>query len=67
MFNITDNQPFTKKVEHKNNITNNITKHINNNYEHNVIITVNKHIKHINKYDTEINYYNKKSLNKNSY
>ena len=25
---------------------------------------IHKHIKHINNYDTEINYYNKKSLNK---
>ena len=32
-----------------------------------VIKKVNKHIKHINSYDTEINYYSKKSLNKKDY
>ena len=39
LFNITDNQHFTKKLEHTNNITNNTSKHINNNYEHNMIKT----------------------------
>ena len=39
--------------------TNNITRHNRNNYKHNVIKKVNKHIQHINDYDTEINYYTK--------
>ena len=59
-----DNNYFTKKTEHTNNITNNITRHNHNNYEHKVIKKVNKHIKHINNYDTEINHYSNKSLNK---
>ena len=67
LLNLTDNQYFTKKIEHKNNITNNITRHNHNNYEHNAIKRVHKHIKHINNYDTEMNYYNKKSLNKKNY
>ena len=52
------------------NITNNITRHNHNNYEHNVIKKVHKHINNNNNYDTEINYYSKKSINKgyhNSY
>ena len=53
-----------KEIEH---ITNNTTTHNHNNYEHNVIKKVSKHTKHINKYDTEIYYYKKKSLNKKSY
>ena len=67
IYNITDNLYFTKKINNTSDITNNITRHINNIYEHNVIKKVNKHKKHINNYDTEINYYIKKSLNKNSY
>ena len=67
LLNITDNQYFTKKIEHTNYITNNITRHNHNNYEHNVIKKVHKHIKHINNYDTEINYYNKKPPNKKQY
>ena len=67
LFNITDNQYFTKKNFNTSNITNNITRHNHNNYEHNVIKKVHKNIKHINNYDTEINYYNKKSLNKKQY
>ena len=55
---------FTKNIEYTNNITNNITRHNHNNYEHNVIKKVNKHLKHINDYDTEINYYNNTPLNK---
>ena len=43
----TDNTYFTKKIEHKHNTTNNITRHSHNNYEHNVIKQVNKHTKHI--------------------
>ena len=31
------NNYFTKKTEHKNNITNDTTRHNHNNYEHNVI------------------------------
>ena len=36
-------------------------------YEHNVIKKVHKHIKNISNYDTYINYYSKKSLNKEQY
>ena len=49
------------------NITNNITRHNHNNYEHNVIKKVHEHIKHINNYHTVVNYYNEKSLNKKQY
>ena len=55
-----------QRIEHKNNITNNITRHNHNNYEHNVIKRIYKHIKHINNYDTEVNC-SKKSLNKKNY
>ena len=48
-------------------ITNNITRHSHNNYEHNVIKRIHTHIQHINNYDTEINCYNKKPLNKKHY
>ena len=67
LYNVTDKQYFTKKNFNTNNITNNITRHHHNNYEHIVIKKVHKHIKHINNYDTEINYYNKKPLNKEQY
>ena len=67
MFYITDNQYFTKKINNTSNITNNITRHNHNNYENNLIKKVNKHIKHLDNYDTEINCYNKKTLNKNNY
>ena len=67
LFSITDNNYYTKKNFNSHYITNNITRHNHNNYEHNVIKKVHKHIKHINNYDTEINYYNKKSLNKKHY
>ena len=60
LFNVTDNNYYAKEIEHTNNITNNITKHNHNNYEHNVMKTVNNHITHIKKYDTEINHYNTK-------
>ena len=50
-----------------NNITNNITRHNHNNYEHNVINMINEHFKRINNYDTENNYYNKKPFNTNNY
>ena len=56
-----------QRIEHKNNITNNITRHNHNNYEHNVIKRINKHIKHINNYDTGVNDHSKKSFNKKSY
>ena len=67
LFNITDNNYYTKKNLNTSNITNNITRHDHNNYEHNVIKHVHKHIKNINNYDTEVNYFNKKSLNKKQY
>ena len=55
LFNITtDNQYLTKKINNTSNITNNITRHNHNNYENNVIKTVNKHIQRINNHDTEI-------------
>ena len=47
-------------MENTNNITNNITRHSHNNFEHNVIKKVNQHRQHINNYDTEINYYSEK-------
>ena len=55
------------KRSNTSNITNNITRHNHNNYEHNVIKKVHEHINNINNYDTEINYYNKKSLDKKQY
>ena len=60
LLNITDNNYHTKKNFNTSNITNNTTRHNHNNYEHNVIKQVHKHITHIN-YDTEINYYSKKA------
>ena len=62
-----DNNYFTKKMEHTSNITDNITRHNHNNYAHNVIQKVNKHIKEFHNYDTEINYYNKISFNKKNH
>ena len=67
LLNINDNQYLTKTIEHTSNITSNITRHNHNNYEHDVIKKVHKHMNHINNYDTEINYYNKKSRNKKDY
>ena len=61
--NFNDNSYFTKKINHKSNITINITRHNHNNYEHNVIKKVHKHIKHINNYGAEI----RKGLDKKSY
>ena len=55
-----------KKNFNTSNITNIITRHNHNNYEHNVIKNVHKHTKHINNYDTENNYFSKKSLIKNN-
>ena len=63
MFNVTVNDYCTKK-SNTSNLTNNITRHIHNNYEHNVIKQVHEHMKHINNFDTEINYYSQESLNK---
>ena len=54
LLNITDNNYYTKKREHTNSITNNITKHNHNNYERNIIKTVNKHIKHFNNFYNDI-------------
>ena len=65
--NFNCNNYLTEKIKHTSNIANNIARHHHNNYEHNVIQKVNQHIKHISNYDTEINYYNKKSLNKKNY
>ena len=62
-----DNNYFTKKIEHTNYITNDITRHNHNNFEHNVFKKDNKHIKHINNYGTEIPYYNTKPLNKHNF
>ena len=67
LYDVTDNKYYTKKNFNTSNITNNITRHNHNNYEHNVITKVHQHIKHINNYDTDINCYNKKSLNKKQY
>ena len=58
---------FTKEIGHTNNITNNIARHNHNNYAHNVVKKVHKHIKHTNSCDTEINYYSRKSLNNKNY
>ena len=65
--NITDNSYHTKNNFNTSNITNNTTIHINNNYGHNVIDTVNKHINQITNYDTEINHDNETSLNTTNY
>ena len=56
-----------KTINNTSNITNNITIHNHNTYEHNVLKQVHEHIKHINNTGTEIHCYNKKSLNKNQY
>ena len=58
---------FTKELEHTSNITNTIARHNRINCEHNVIKKVNKHINHINNYDTGVNHYSEKSLKKNYY
>ena len=67
LYGVTDNNYYSKRDFNTSNITNNITRHNHNNYEHNVIKQVHKHIKNIRSYDTEITYYNKKSLNKKQY
>ena len=61
-FHTTDNYHFTKEIHNTSNITNNFTRHNHNNYEHNVIKKVNRHLKHISNYGTEINCYSKKSI-----
>ena len=60
LINSNDNCCFTKEIGHTINTTNNITRHSHNNYEHNVIKKVHTHIKHINNYGVEINYYSKR-------
>ena len=67
VYNVTDINYYTERNFNTSNVTNNITRHNHNNYEHNVIKKVHKHVKDINNYDTEINYFNKKSLNKKQY
>ena len=67
LWNTTDNQYFTKKISSTSNITNNITRHNHNNYEHNGIKKVHQHIKHTNNYDAGTNHYSKKSLKKKHY
>ena len=57
LVNCNDNTYFAEEIKHTNTITNIITIHNHNNYEHNVIKQVNKHITHMNNHDTEINYY----------
>ena len=66
-FNTTDNQYFTKTINNTSNITNDTTRPSHNNYEHNVIKRISKHIKHINNYGTGISYYSKKSVDKGNY
>ena len=67
LLNITGNNYYTEKNFNTSNITNDITRHNHNNYEHNVIKMVKIRIQHINNYDTEINCYSKKSHNKENY
>ena len=57
----------SQRVQHTNNITNNIAGHNHNNYENNVIKKVNKNIHHISNYGTDANYYNNKSFSKKGY
>ena len=66
LFDITDNQHFTKKVNNTSSITNKITKHINIIYENNIIKrnnTITKNINYNNGYK-ELIYHNKKTINK---
>ena len=67
LYDVTDHNYYTTKNFNTSNITNTITIHNHNNYEHNVSNKVHKHIKHINNYCTEINYHNRKSHNKGQY
>ena len=52
--------------KHTHNITNNITRDNHNNYEHNVIKKLIKIRKHVNSYDTDINYLIRSHLIKRS-
>ena len=54
VYDVTDNNYYTKKHFNTSNITNNITRHSHNNYGLNVIKKVHTYIKHINNYDTDI-------------
>ena len=65
--NLNDSCYFTKKIKHTGDITNNITRHTNNKYEHKAIKKVHTHINRMTNYCTEVNYCNKKSYNKTSY
>ena len=56
LYNVTGHNYYSKKINSTSNTTNNITGHNHNNYEHNVLNKLHKHI-------TEINYFNKTSLN----
>ena len=67
LYNVTENNYYTEKNFSTSNITNHITRHNHNNYEHNVIKHVHKHKKDISNYDAEINCYKKNSLNKGQY
>ena len=67
LLHVADNNCFTKNIYHTTNITNNITRHSHINNEHNVIKKIQKHTKHIIDYETDINYYSKKCLNKETY
>ena len=67
LYNVTVHNYYTKKNFNTSNITNDIARHNHNNFEHNVIKHVHKHIKNINNHGTELNYYNEKSLNKKQY
>ena len=46
LYDVIGNNYYTKKINSTSIITNNITRHNHNNYEHNVIKNVHKHIKH---------------------
>ena len=61
------NNYYIKKKFNTSNITNNITRHNHNNYEHNAIKKIHEHMKHIYNYGTGMNYYSKKSLNKKNH
>ena len=48
LYSVFDSNYYTKEDFNTSTIANNITRHNHNNYEHNVIKKVHKHIKHIN-------------------
>jgi hypothetical protein len=60
LFNITDNNYNIKKINNTSNITHNITKYINNNYENNIV-------KKINNDYSDVIFHNKKIHNKKNY